>query len=702
MRIVSSPNSFGIVTRRLLPAAAVLIILIAWVRLAGQLAHWYGTEFGLTVLVAVTIFMFCGLVLVVARSIRRSDVRREVAERSLEEGRIQFEAILQSAMDAIITLDENQKILVVNASAETMFGYQAADLIGQSIDLLIPKGFREQHDERVTDFGESRVTALKMGALRSLSGLRSGGEEFPVEASISRARVSDRLLYTLILRDVTERVRIENELRITRERFFKAFSASANPASITALESGRYVDVNESFLQATGFSREEVIGRTATELGIWAEAGQRTPIVNALKSGQPIRNLEHRYRNKKGEERIWLLCADLIDLDGEPCIIGSRTDVTERKRVEEELARSEVSFRELFSNNPIPMWVFEKRTLRFLQVNDAAVERYGYSREEFMRMSIEQIRPSGELPNLSNLIQRYMTSSRVSEEARHRTRDGKLLDVHIVAQDFKMDGKDARLVVSYDITEEKRAANQIALLNVELENRVTERTAQLAAANKELEAFSYSVSHDLRAPLRSIDGFSKALLEDYADKLDNPGRNYLERVRSATQNMAQLIDDLLELSRVTRAEMRREKVDLSSIAISVLTELQRLEPMREVKVHVEQGLIAVADHRLMRVVLQNLLSNSWKFTSKRKSQEIQFGAASNNGHIVYQVKDNGAGFDMAYSGKLFGPFQRLHSAKEFPGTGIGLATVQRIINRHGGKVWAEGSIDNGATFYFTL
>src|SRR5262249_40249200 len=336
------------------------------------------------------------------------------------------------------------------------------------------------------------------------------------------------------------------------------------------------------------------------------------------------------------------------------------------------------------------------------QVNDAAVERYGYSREEFMRMSIEQIRPSGELPNLSNLIQRYMTSSRVSEEARHRTRDGKLLDVHIVAQDFKMDGKDARLVVSYDITEEKRAANQIALLNVELENRVTERTAQLAAANKELEAFSYSVSHDLRAPLRSIDGFSKALLEDYADKLDNPGRNYLERVRSATQNMAQLIDDLLELSRVTRAEMRREKVDLSSIAISVLTELQRLEPMREVKVHVEQGLIAVADHRLMRVVLQNLLSNSWKFTSKRKSQEIQFGAASNNGHIVYQVKDNGAGFDMAYSGKLFGPFQRLHSAKEFPGTGIGLATVQRIINRHGGKVWAEGSIDNGATFYFTL
>src|SRR5262249_14612696 len=286
---------------------------------------------------------------------------------------------------------------------------------------------------------------------------------------------------------------------------------------------------------------------------------------------------------------------DLIDIEGQTCIIGTRTDITDRKQIEEALTRSETSFRELFSNNPVPMWVFEKRGRRFLQVNDAAVERYGYSREEFLGMTIDQIRPASDVPALAGLIEKHAGESRVTEEVRHLTSDGRIIDVHIVAQDFEMEGRPARLVVAYDVTEQKRAALEITQINLELEKRVSERTAQLEAANKELEAFSYSVSHDLRAPLRSIDGFSKALLEDYAEGFDKVGKNYLERVRAATQNMAQLIDDLLELSRVTRAEMRRERVDLSSIAISVLAELQRLEPGREVNVRVEPGLIADAD-----------------------------------------------------------------------------------------------------------
>lgn len=236
----------------------------------------------------------------------------------------------------------------------------------------------------------------------------------------------------------------------------------------------------------------------------------------------------------------------------------------------------------------------------------------------------------------------------------------------------------------------------------ELEMKVHDRTLQLQAANKELEAFSYSVSHDLRAPLRHINGFSQALLEDYADQLDDVGKGYLREVRGASQEMAQLIDDLLQLARVTRSDLRREPVNLSHIAEEVIAELQKSTVERAVTVKIEAGLMAQGDTHLLRVVLSNLLGNAWKFTSKREQAEIIFGREGEAGEPTYFVRDNGAGFEMAYVNKLFGAFQRLHSAGDFEGTGIGLATVQRVIHRHGGRVWAEGRVNHGATFYFTL
>src|SRR5713226_4862198 len=236
----------------------------------------------------------------------------------------------------------------------------------------------------------------------------------------------------------------------------------------------------------------------------------------------------------------------------------------------------------------------------------------------------------------------------------------------------------------------------------ELEQRVEERTAQLGAANKELEAFSYSVSHDLRAPLRGIDGFSLALLEDYAERLDDQGKEHIQRIRAATQRMGMLIDDLLNLSRMTRAEIRKETVNLSSLARSVAEGLQEAQPERRIDFQIEDRLEATADPRLVQVVLENLLGNACKFTSKRSSACIEFGKTRQNGNSAYFVRDNGAGFDPAFANRLFGAFQRLHGATEFPGTGIGLATVQRIIHRHGGQIWAEGAVGKGATFYFNL
>ncbi len=239
-------------------------------------------------------------------------------------------------------------------------------------------------------------------------------------------------------------------------------------------------------------------------------------------------------------------------------------------------------------------------------------------------------------------------------------------------------------------------------MNAELEQRVVERTAELEAANKELEAFSYSVSHDLRAPLRAIDGFSHVLQEELEGRLSSDAEDALRRVRGATRRMGELIDDLLKLSRVSQGELHRERVDLSEIVRDVVEGHRRLEPDRQVGVVIVQSAVVEGDSQLLRVALENLLDNAFKFTSKRADARVAFGTREDDGKAVYFVRDNGIGFDMAYVGKLFGAFQRLHSAVEFPGTGIGLATVRRIVHRHGGRVWAEGVPGKGATFSFTL
>ena len=247
-----------------------------------------------------------------------------------------------------------------------------------------------------------------------------------------------------------------------------------------------------------------------------------------------------------------------------------------------------------------------------------------------------------------------------------------------------------------------RLYERVRTLNTELEDRVQRRTSELEVVNRELEAFSYSVSHDLRSPLRSIDGFSQALAEDYADTLDATGRDYLQRIRAAAQRMGQLIDDMLSLARISRQDMRRTPVDLSTLAQNIVRDLVQTDPQREATIVIQPELRTVADRGLMRIVLDNLLRNAWKFTRRKPVTQIEFGRQDIAGEEVFYVRDNGAGFDMEYAGKLFGPFQRLHGMSEFEGTGIGLATVQRIVSRHGGRIWADAAVNRGATFYFTI
>jgi two-component system, sensor histidine kinase and response regulator len=241
----------------------------------------------------------------------------------------------------------------------------------------------------------------------------------------------------------------------------------------------------------------------------------------------------------------------------------------------------------------------------------------------------------------------------------------------------------------------EQAARELAEARAEL-------VRDLEHKNRELESFSYAVSHDLRAPLRRIDSFSRAVLESQGDRLDEAGQRFLSRVREASQQMSQLIDDVLYLSKVTRAELRDQEVDLSSLATLALARLQEAEPTRQVEIKLRPAVVVTGDGQLLRIALENLLGNAWKFTAKEPSARIEFGVTQVAAEPTYFVRDNGAGFDMAYADRLFGPFQRLHPQAEFPGSGIGLATVQRIIHRHGGRVWAEGLVGQGATFQFTL
>jgi PAS domain S-box-containing protein len=341
---------------------------------------------------------------------------------------------------------------------------------------------------------------------------------------------------------------------------------------------------------------------------------------------------------------------------------------------------------------------------RIVSWNGGAEVMHGYRAEEILGrpFSLFHAPESGGDPH--GLLARAVVEGRSEDEGWRVRKDGSrfwantvFTPIHDAAQQLWGFAK-----ITRDLTERKHAEEEIARLNADLERRVRARTGELEAANAELEAFSYSVSHDLRAPLRAIDGFSQVLMEDCQEQLAPAAMDYLRRIVAATRRMSDLIDGLLDLSRVSRAEMRWQEVDLTAMARQVADGLQRAEPQRRVHWEIADALAARGDPRLLRVVLENLIGNAWKFTGGKETARIQVGLRPNGAGRIFFVADDGAGFDMTYAGKLFGAFQRLHSDREFEGAGIGLATVRRVINRHGGRIWAEAEEGRGAMFLFTL
>ena len=588
-----------------------------------------------------------------------------------------FPGFLEASPDAMLIVGPDGQIVLVNGPAERLFGYDRAELIGQPVELLVPDRHRRQHAEdrvRYAADPEPRV----MGAGLDLAGRRKDGSEFPVEVSLGPIETAHGVLVSVVIRDVTDR----HELA---ERFRGFLDAAADAVVITDRD-GVIVLVNPLVEALFGYRGDELLGQRV-EVLVPERYRQLHPAhraayvadrrVRAMGSG-----LELFARRKDGSEFPVEISLSPLPAGDRVLIASSIRDVTERKRADARLrliiATSAEAFVEMDADGRITEW------------NPAAEAMFGWSRAEALGRTVADTVVPAELRAAHRAgLARFLATGEAAVL-------GKLIQLTAVRRDG------SRFPVELTISAiEEPAGHRFAAFLQDITERTRAR-ASLEAANSDLESFSYSVAHDLRAPLRAIDGFSLALLEDYAAGLDDTARRYLDRVRESAQHMALLIEALLSLARIGRDQLRRERVDLGVLAHAAVTRLRGAYPERAVDVAIDDGLVVDGDRRLLGVVLDNLLANAWKFTRRVPRAHITVGGTTADGRSAYFVRDDGAGFDPAHAAKLFGLFERLHAAHEFEGTGIGLATVHRIVHRHGGRIWAEGRPGAGATFTFTL
>jgi len=765
--------------------------------------------------------------------------QRKNAERALVDSERRYRTILDTLTEGVIMRGPQREVLIANPAAERILGVRPERL---HYEELRERGWRTCREDG-SPFPESEFPFEVA--------LRTGRSQFDVIMGIRRP---DRSLtwvsinaqpvfepgatkpYAVVVShaDITARKLSEEALRASEERFSKAFRATPAFVTISKLDDGRYIDVNEEFERATGHHRDDVIGRTSLDINLWVDPAERRHMVEILEREKRVNRLEINLRRKSGEMMYCELSAEVLEFEGVPCMLAVTNDVTERRRSQQMLESERMLLRTLVDNLPDDIFVIDTAG-RYTMVNAAWLAQVSFSTSDDVlgktvfdffdaelaarfdtenRRVIEsgiglynQSRPieksSGgkrwiltskipmrdadgritgivginrdvtELNNaLDNLqLERNLLRSIIDtvpdailvkdRECRYVIMNKESLQLRGVTAHDEIVGKSARdylpeaaareheeedrrvmiggaplinvrrqpsltgtgrrwvssskvplrgadgtvngmVEVNRDITDLQNIIEQVHSLNAELENRVRLRTEELQEANKELEAFSYSVSHDLRAPLRSILGFGNFMLQDNFEQLDAEGKARLQRILAASARMGELIDDLLKLARISRQSMLPRKVNLHTLAAEIAARLADASPERRVEVVIAPDLAVNGDTGLLRVVLENLLGNAWKFTGKRADARIELGVASVDGKRTYYVRDNGAGFDMSYAGKLFAPFQRMHTQQQFEGTGIGLATVKRIIDRHQGRVWIESGVDRGTTVFFTI
>jgi PAS domain S-box-containing protein len=670
------------------------------------------------------------------QNIIRDISERKKVEDALRESEERLRTVIEASLDAIVVVNDQGRIVLFNSAAEELFLYSSAEVLDKPASILLRDNVADPHQRRVEKFlGDGVGQCGHIGRRVEQIFRRKDGTTFEAEVAMAGGRSDHMRLVVFSVHDITERKRAEAQL--LEEKNFSDSTINSLPGVFYFFnQDGRFLKWNRNMESITGYSPEEILqmnpldlvagedkeivgnaiqevllkGKSFVEANLLSKDGNKTPY---LFTGQRFISGDQSYivgmgiditERKHAEQEVYKLNEELAQRvlqRTEQIEVVNRdleNEIIERRQIDKALRESEIRYRTLFEQSPDGVLLLDPETILPIDFNEAAHTQLGYSREEFARLKISDYEVIKKPEDIEVRIDKILHEGRDDFETKHRTKQGEIRDILVTVQRMDLFSKPVFHCNYRDITDLKRIEEKIKQLNEDLQRRAVE----LEALNNELESFSYSVSHDLRAPLRAIDGFSQALLDEHADKLDEDGKNFLWRVRGASQRMAQLIDDLLNLSRVTRSEIRHEVVNLSALAKIIAEELQAAQPGRNVEFIVREGLFAKGDARLFRILLDNLLGNAFKFTGKLQSPRIEFGITNRNGEPVYFVQDNGAGFDMTYANKLFGAFQRLHSQTDFPGTGIGLAIVQRIVHRHGGRVWAEGEGGKGATFYFTL
>lgn len=501
--------------------------------------------------------------------------------------------------------------------------------------------------------------------------------------------------------EVAERQRTEEELRYSEERYRRLYNET--PVMLHSIDhDGRLVSVSNYWLETLGYERSEVLGRKTTEFLTEASRYYASEVVlpEFFRTGF-CKEVPYQMVKKNGEILDIILSA-IAEMDSEGRVVRSLAvlvDVTERKQAEEACRKSEKKFLTVFHAVPALLVITTLAEGRFIDVNETCVQVLGYERDELIGHTSLELGIWESQAERDRAMQELKEQGRLSDiEINLRSKTGERFAGLMSAEFIEIDGEQYILSMVDDITDRKQAAEEIERLNTDLAARAIE----LEMANRELEAFNYTVAHDLRKPLTVVNGYCQVIKELCGLNLDKTCRDYLQEAFDGTLRMNQLIDALLNFSRLTHMEPHRETVDLSGMAQLVAAELQLAEPARRVVFRISDGVKANGDPNLLRVVLENLLGNAWKYTAKRDEGVIVFGATEVDGKPAWFVGDNGAGIDMADAKKMFRPFHRLPGSETCRGFGIGLATVERIIRRHGGQIWADGELGKRTTIYFTL
>jgi len=751
---------------------------------------------------------------------------RQSIEMSISSNENRLRLLADAATEGIL-IHDGKRILDVNDAAVRLIGFSREEVIESS---LLAFAAPESHAAILQHI------KTQSGSPYQGIGLKKDGSRFPIEIVARTVQHQGQMVRVVVLRDQTERRSAEQALRSSEERFLKAFRSSPDSITISTLKDGKFLDVNDGFTRISGYTREEAVGKASETLRIWANQDDRAKMVELLQRHGRVVNLETIMRIKSGAIIHCLVSAEVIEVEGEQCLVGVTRDVTSEREAAKALEESRAMLSVILDTIPIRVF-WKDRESKYLGCNllfakDAGLgspldivgrndselvwneqaESYRRADREVLqsgraKMNFEEVQihanserrwhrtskvplldPKGTLIGVMGCYE-DITEERKADEALRKseaalresesrfralaestsavimifrgesmlyinpagqqligfslqkiesmkfweiihpefrdlvrerglarqrgqpvpdryevkviTASGESKWVDFSGRTIDFEGWPAVIGTAVDITERKEAEEKISRLNEELERRVKARTSALEASNRELESFSYSVSHDLRSPLRAIQGFAGILLEDHSTRLDEEAKRVLNVIQANTTKMGNLIDDLLAFSRLGRSHMARERIHMHTLVREIIDELSvGSKTLPKMQVHDLADIDG--DRSMIKQVLFNLITNSMKFSSKSSAPTVEIMSELTKTEVIFSVKDNGVGFDMEFAQKIFGVFQRLHREDEFPGTGVGLALVQRIVERHGGRVWAKGAVGEGATFFFAI